>query len=228
MSRCDARTNVLMPTFAHWSDDEFEHVGFLGAFAGALDRDLGAAAIGQHADAVLVAGGKARLVQQFVGQVDVILAPGIAVLVLVQRALRHDGIRRRRGEAEIDDLVDLVAVDRHRKRATEANVAHQAAPDRINGVEVGKQRDLRALAGRPQIGVEAVRLFGLLEEGEVVEADEAGLQVAFAGAGLGRNDVRCDEVHQYLVDIGKLVALADRRGGNRDCVRTRTGPMAAR
>ncbi len=74
-------------------------------------------------------------------------------------------------------------------------------------VEVREQRDLRTLAGRPQPGVEPVFLFGFLEEGEVVEADEAGLQIALAGAGLGGNDVRGDEIHQDPVDIGKLVAV---------------------
>ncbi len=47
-------------------------------------------------------------------------------------------------------------------------------------------------------------LLGVLQEGVVVEAQIARLQVALAGAGLGRDDLAVGDVHEDAVDIGEL------------------------
>ena len=120
-------------------------------------------------------------------------------------ALQH-GVARFLGEAEVDDLVDLVPVDPQRQRAPEPHVAHQRAPDRIVDVEVRVERHLRADALLPEQDAIVVAFRVLLEERVVVEAQVARLQIDVAGAGLGRYQLAVGDVDDDAVDVGKLPA----------------------
>ena len=62
--------------------DQLEHVGLERALAGRLDDDLGAPAVGQEADAVVVALREADLVEQRVGLVGIVRDPGLLVFGL--------------------------------------------------------------------------------------------------------------------------------------------------
>ena len=71
--------NSEMPIFAPVVGDQFEHVGLERALAGRLDDDLRRAAVGQQADAVVVALVEADLVEQRVGLGGIVLDPGLGI-----------------------------------------------------------------------------------------------------------------------------------------------------
>ena len=111
------------------------------------------------------------------------------VLGLEQLRALHDRVVGGFGQAQVDDLVELVTVDRQRQRAAEADVAHQLAPFLVARRQVGIEGDLRARAGLPQVDVDARCLGALLQEGVVAHVEIARLQVGLAEAGLGGDQV---------------------------------------
>ena len=73
-----------------------------------------------------------ELVEQRVGLVRVVVGPCVPVGSGLYSGLCGSTVSvAARAEAEIDDLVDLVAIDRERQRPPEADVAEQLAPHRI-------------------------------------------------------------------------------------------------
>ena len=172
-----------------------------------LDDDGRGLAAGQQADAIGTALRQADLVEELVGELGVVLCPLGRILRLEQLGTLHDRIVGGLGKAEIDDLVQLVAVDGHRQGATEADVTHQIAPFLIGRGQVGIECDLRARAGLPQANADARCLGALLQEGVVAHVEIARLQVGFAEARLGRDQVGRCHGHDHLVDIGQLLSL---------------------
>ena len=156
--------------------DQLQHVRFLRHRAGGIDDDGHLPSIGQQAEAVLVALGQADLVEQLVGRGDIEGGIGLLEFGLVQRAFRQHRIGALPGQAVVDDLVDLMPVDGQRQGAAEAHVAHQLAPHRIAGGQIGEEREAGAIAGLPQHDPVAAVLLAFLEEGVVGEADVLGLQ----------------------------------------------------
>lgn len=112
------------------------------------------------------------------------------------------------GQPGIEVFGDGLAVDRHRQRLAEPQVAEQRTPDRILGVEVGIDREMRRARLRPEQGGQAVALLALLEERVVLEDDLARLQVDLAGAGLDRDQLAVDDLEDEPVDVGQLLPLA--------------------
>ena len=186
--------------------DQFKDVGFLGTFPGRIDDDVERAAVGQQADAVAGAFGQAHVVEQGVGALHVELAPCRLVLRPIKRTFGQDRVGALAGEAEIDDLVYFVAVDRQGKGAPEPHVPKHRAPDRIGGIQIGIERLLRPLCGAPQADGEAVALLALFKEGVVVESQIPGLQVRVPGPRLGRNHSVGPQGDDHPVDVGELPA----------------------
>jgi len=98
-----------------------------------------------------IALGEADLVQQLVGEPGIVVRPPGRILGLEQLGVLHDRVIRGLGEAEKDNLIELVAIDGHRQRPAKADVAHQFAPHLVIGVQVGIEGDLRAHARLPQV-----------------------------------------------------------------------------
>ena len=162
----EERDADLLPVVA----DQLEHVGLLGLLAGRLDHDLQRPAVGQEPDAVRVALGQPEAVEKLVGEIGIVLRPLGLILVLEELRLRQHRVVRRNGHAVEDRVVDVVAVDRHRERPPEIGVAEKLAHDRIDVVQVGKERHPRALRPEPAAHLIAAPLLRLLQEGEVGEA----------------------------------------------------------
>ena len=130
----------------------------------------------------------------------------LAELVAPQRARRQDRVVRRGGDARVHELADGVAVDPHRQGLAELELAEQAAPDLVGGVQVREQRQMRRAGTRPEQGGEPVARLALAQEGVVLEHEVARLQVDLAGAGLDRHQLAVDDVEHEAVDVGQLLA----------------------
>ena len=87
---------------------------------------------------------------RLVGRLAVELGPQGLVVLLVQRAVVDDRVVARIGQAEIQDLIDLLAVDGRGQGAAETHVPEQLPPGRIVDVQVGEERELRTPGGAPQ------------------------------------------------------------------------------
>ena len=149
-----------------------------------FDDELELAPVRQQAEVLAVAARQADLVEQSVGVREIVLRPGVAQLGLVERAARQHRVGAGLRQAEIHDLVDLAPVDGERKRAAEARVAQQRRASDRREIEIGIERHLRARCRLPQPHLEMLApLRCALEEGVVVEAEVARLQVGLAGAG---------------------------------------------
>src|SRR5206468_10324553 len=103
-----------------------------------------------------------------------------------QGARRQNRIGACAGQAEVDDLIDLMTVDGERQRPAIAHVAIQLAPDGIVGVQVRIKGQIRAGTVAPEQDAVATALLALLQECVVGESQILALQHALACAGLGR------------------------------------------
>ena len=187
--------------------DQLQDVDLDRPLAGGMDHDLQRAPVRQQADALGVALGQADLVEQAVGLLRIEFGEELRPLRLVERRGRQRGVVRRPGQTEEDDVGDLLPVDAERQRPPEPHVPVQLAPYRIGHGHVGVERHLAAQRGLPQPGLESGPVLRLLQEGDVIEPQRAGLQVAVAGAGLGRDQRAVGDPDMDRVDIGQLVAL---------------------
>ena len=105
--------------------DQFQHVGFLHAFAGGLDDDLGWTPVRQHADAVVVDCVQTDLIEQGLRLLWIVLYPGLCIFGPVERTFRKHRVGADIGQAVEHRLVDLVAVDGQRQRAPHPHIAQQ-------------------------------------------------------------------------------------------------------
>ena len=129
--------------------DQVEDVGLLGRGAGGLDGEFQASPVREMADALAVALGKADLVEQAVGLGEVRRHVELRQGLVIERAFRQRSVAALLGEAEEDDAVDVAPVDRQRKCAAIADIAVEIAPDRVDRVEIGHQREPGAFAAFP-------------------------------------------------------------------------------
>jgi len=188
--------------------DQFEHIRLLGRLAGILDDDVERPPVRQLALAALAVALQADQVEQPVGLVRIETGPGLAVFRAVERALRQHRVLPLDRQTEIDHLVDLVPVGGERQGPPEADVAHQPAPHRVVDIQIGIQRQLAARPGPPQPHLVVVGRLAGFQKGVVVEAEIACLQIAFAGAGLGRDDLAAGDREHHPVEIRQLMAGA--------------------
>lgn len=117
------------------------------------------------------------------------------------------------------------AADGDRERLPVAEVAIEIAPDRVDGVEVRHQREIGAFRPLPQLDVEIHPLRGFLQEGVVVEADVAGLEMACRPRPWRERVSWCRSSASPGRHRG-AGGRPGRRGGNRDCARRRTARPA--
>ena len=126
----------------------------------------------------------------------------------VEAHRRIDGSRPRRRQPAPDHLVDLVAVQRDRKRLAESQLLKQLAHHRIAVVEVGPDRQHHVAAPVvPQVGAVVAAFLVLLVEREVVHGGELQRVVQIAGDDLGGDRLQVLVQQAILgVDVGELVA----------------------
>ena len=106
-----------------------------------------------------------------------------------------------------DGLVDLFAVDRHRKRMSEPLILEEPPPFRIQVVHVRIKRHLGTFARDPAQNPVTVSLLAFLQESVVGECKVVGLQITFAASDLCRNKLPAGYRHRDLIDIGKLFSV---------------------
>ena len=131
-----------MPMSRQVSLNKREDVGLLGAFAGRIEDDFRTTAIGQKADAIVVALIEAKFVEQLVGRFEVELSPAGCEVLSKKRASWQDGVGALAREAEEDRFIDLLAIDGERKGAAHAHVTQQLAPGCVIGRQVGDDCDM--------------------------------------------------------------------------------------
>ena len=170
--------------------DQLENIAFERAFARGLDDDFRRPAVGKQAKAILIAFGEAHFIEEGIGAHRVVGDPGFGIFLAVERTCGEHGVGAFLAQAEKHRQIDFPPVDGKRQGAPEARILQELAPCGIFVVEVGQQRDARALGARPQVHLDGMALLGFLEKGVVVELDEGSLEVGFAGPGLGRDDRR--------------------------------------
>ena len=90
--------------------DQMQDVGLFGALAGGLDYEFRRAPVGQQAEPVF-APCKPGLVEQGIGGIGVEAGPALPQRLVIERACRQQAVVSGEREAEIDDLVDLLAVE---------------------------------------------------------------------------------------------------------------------
>ena len=156
---------------------------------------------------------QAQLVQHLVGPVRIVLRPRVVVVGVVVLGGGEGVDLGRLGTAEVQHLVDLVAVDRQRQRAAEVHLAEQVTQHLIpfQGL-VDHQRGGALVGVLPQEHpVLAARLV-LLEHRELLEVD--GVSLGGGEVHLPADDLAV--VHLQVlqppahdpVDVGELVACA--------------------
>ena len=228
-SRVCGLNSSLMPIFFQWSAISDIASASSVSSLGMLDDDGGAA--GRRA-----AGGSRaslRLVRpisssSLLACLGIVGRPLGRVLRLEQRRALHDRVVRGLGQADIDDLVQLVAVDRRATaRGGSGRRALSLRQHLVLGVEVGIERELRARARLPQPHVDARGLGALPQERVVAHVEVARLQVGLAQPRLGRHQVGRRDGEDHAVEIGQLLRPCRRCGSSRDCARTRSAAPAA-
>ena len=95
-----------------------------------------------QADAVRILFGVAGFVQQLVCRIRVVLDPGIRRLLVVLRQQLQRAVLARREQPVVDQLVDLVAVDRRRDGLAHLEVIEELVQQLVLGAEVELHRDV--------------------------------------------------------------------------------------
>ena len=186
--------------------DQLQHVGSAAGFLGAVggDDEHQLLSVRAQAHVVAVAGGQADAVQQ----------PIRAVRIVVDVHRRHEeriGLHRdrlpRKGNAQVDQIADLLAVDRLGHGDAEVTLVEQLAQDVVLVGQVELQRVRNRVDPLPHLVV--LRCLVLHEQGEVSEAHVARLHVDLARHRLEVGGLAAlDHVDRHAVDVGEL--LADR------------------
>ena len=165
---------------------------------------LEGSAVGKQAHAVF--DDKPHVVEQPIGLLEIEPGPGIAKLGAIEGRCGKNGVLPFKAEAEVDDLVDLPAVDGQRKGAPEAEVPQHRAPHRIGHVEIGIEGKLAPPRRLPQPYPVVVVFLSLLEKGVVVEGKSPHLKVGFPRPSLERDELAVDDGHDNAVHVGELPA----------------------
>ncbi len=175
-------------------------------FAVAFDDHFEEPPVRHQADAGRVAPVEAGRVEELFRRRGIVSGVKGAQFGRIQPALGDQRVVAFGAEAEEQRVVERAAVDRERQGVAPAHVAVEGAPARIEGRQVGVERDLRPAGHRPQVGAVAVRPLAFLEARDVGHRQAAEHQVCLAGIGLGHQETGRGDVHHDAVEIGQLRA----------------------
>ena len=164
------------------------------------------AAIGQGAPAVAIAPAQAGLIQQLVGQLRVILRPVVGHPGFVEGRIRRRRRLRRRGQAEVDEVVDFFAVDGHGHRLAEADILEDGA-HRFVGMRQVEHHAVFVAAVVGNQGDAVAAVLGAIDIGGVAEQLAPAEMAEFAGDGFQVLHFQVlDEDAPQAIGIGQLVA----------------------
>ena len=159
------------------------------------------------------------LVEHLVRALRIELGVLLRLALVEELVLGLDRHLRRSALADIDEIDDLLPVDRMAERDAEILVLEDLALDRIGRVQV-EQDD--GVVRRQVLDVDEAVIAGLLAveqhrlEGRVVDVAEG--EVELAGGHLQRHELRVVELGPGdAVDIGELVAGRCRPSSSKDC-----------
>ena len=121
---------------------EFERVALLTALTRGLHHDLHRAPVREQPNTIVPALIEPHLVKQLRCGLEVEIGPFRSVVRFEQGTSLVNRVVSFGGKPLVDDLVDLVPINRHGNRTTKPDVSHHLAPFEILHVKIGKQRDV--------------------------------------------------------------------------------------